>query len=245
MAQNIPENYSIRISSRARYVRLNISLGQGIVVVVPKNMSQRQIEKVVPQFVREKKQWISRAFEKLWAQNQVIPSLEHCPLPEQVFLNALAQVFTLQYNHVKNVSLSITQDSDSHLIIRGDVSMKKKLFALLEQFFKDYARHSLQQRLDELSRKFSLPYNRLTIRAQKTRWGSCSSRKNINLNYRLLFIDSELVDYILLHELTHTIHMNHSTSFWSTLEKFVPDARLKDKQVNEAGKTLPCWIYHQ
>jgi predicted metal-dependent hydrolase len=77
----------------------------------------------------------------------------------------------------------------------------------------------------------SLPYNRVSIRGQKTRWGSCSSDKNINLNYKLLFLEPEFVKYIIIHELCHTIHLNHSREFWQLVGDFYPDYRDIRKQI--------------
>lgn len=243
--KQLVEPYSIRISNRAKFIRLHVSLAKGLVVVVPKGMTRRQIDKLVPEFVKEKKQWIRGAFEKLRGQQPLFPAIEHCPLPEQVLLTALEQTFTIDYCPCQEDSVSLIQEPKHTLKISGNLHDKNEVFFLLERFFKEYARFYLQKRLDELSKQFRLPYNRLTIRAQKTRWGSCSSQKNINLNYRLIFIDKGLVDYIMLHELSHTIHMNHSKLFWATLETLMPGARKLDKQVNQAAKTLPCWIFHK
>ncbi len=243
--QQLLQQCSIRISSRAKYMRLSVSLEKGIVVVVPKTMSRRQFEKLIPEFVKDKQYWINDAIEKLQAQKRSRPSIEHCSLPEAVSLPALEQVFSITYDYLPGSSLKLLHQNSYQLRITGDLNSKKEVFALLEHFFKDYARYFLQQRLDQLSQKSGLTYNRLTIRAQKTRWGSCSAKKNINLNYRLLFIKKSLLDYILLHELVHTVHMNHSKAFWSSLASLIPDARSRDKQVNQISASLPCWIFYK
>lgn len=243
--KQLVELYSIRISNRAKYIRLHVSLAKGLVVVVPKGMTRRQIDKLVPEFVKEKKQWIRDAFEKLQGLQPVIPVIEHCHLPEQVVLKALEQVFIIDYCLCQEDPVSLVQEAKHTLKICGNLHNTNEVFFLLERFFKEYARFYLQKRLDELSKQFCLPYNRLTIRAQKTRWGSCSNQKNINLNYRLIFIAKEQMDYIMLHELSHTIHMNHSKLFWATLETLMPGARKTDKQVNQAVKSLPCWIFYK
>ena len=85
--------------------------------------------------------------------------------------------------------------------------------------------------LDELSQKINLPYNKATIRGQKTKWGSCSRQNNINLNYKLLFLESELVGYIIIHELCHTKYLNHSKEFWQLVAKFIPHHRDLRKQL--------------
>ena len=91
------------------------------------------------------------------------------------------------------------------------------------------ARKYLPVRLSELSRKHQIPYNRVIIKNNKTRWGSCSQKNNINLSLHLMRLPDHLIDYILLHELAHTIHKNHGRRFWQGMEKICPDARTLDK----------------
>lgn len=246
-SEQLLKEYSIRVSSRAKYMRLTISLEKGLVVVVPKSMNQRRMATLIPEFVRDKQQWLNAAIEKLHARRQLKPDIEHCQLPEKISLIASGHIFSITYCSLPKAegSLILRQRDKYALEISGAAENKQQVFVLLEAFFKDYARTYLKLGLDKLSHEFNLPYNRLTIRAQKTRWGSCSSKKNINLNYRLLFIEKNLLDYILLHELVHTVHMNHSKAFWLYFESLMPDARRRDKQVNQMGKNLPCWIFHK
>lgn len=229
-------------------MRLTVSLDKGIEVVVPDSMSRRQMNKFIPQFVKDRQLWISEAIEKLQAKNALRKTIEQCQLPEEIILPAIDQIFAVNYLpdsavHQSQTMLQLLHKGEFQLEFRGNVNNKKQVFALLEGFFKDYARYYLTQKLEQLSCQLNLPYNRLTIRAQKTRWGSCSAKKNINLNYRLLFIDEELLDYIVLHELIHTVHMNHSKAFWTCLESFMPDARRRDKKINQVVNELPCWIH--
>jgi predicted metal-dependent hydrolase len=78
-----------------------------------------------------------------------------------------------------------------------------------------------------------IQYNRITIRSQKTRWGSCSSAGNLNFNIRLADVPEELLDYVIVHELAHRREMNHSTDFWKIVEREIPDWRERRKRLKE------------
>jgi predicted metal-dependent hydrolase len=82
------------------------------------------------------------------------------------------------------------------------------------------AQDELFERLGYFSKKHKLPYNRAAFRCQKTRWGSCSGQNNISLNINIAFLPEHLQDYILLHELCHIWHKNHSKAFWTQLDKY-------------------------
>ena len=89
------------------------------------------------------------------------------------------------------------------------------------------AQEDLFSRLDYFSDKYNLPYRRVSFRNQKTRWGSCSSQNNISLNINIAYLPEKLQDYILLHELCHIRHKNHSKKFWAEMDKYV-GGRSKD-----------------
>ena len=98
---------------------------------------------------------------------------------------------------------------------------------------RDQARHRLIERLEELARKHGFTYNRVFIRDQKTRWGSCSSANNINLNVNLVRLPEDLRDYVLLHELVHTEHKNHGPTFWRALDRLVGDGKRLQRQLRQ------------
>ena len=103
----------------------------------------------------------------------------------------------------------------------------------LPKIDREEARKNLEKRLSELAEKHNFRYNCVSIRSQRTRWGSCSSKDNISLNMKLLHLPQQLIDYILLHELVHTRVKNHSKDFWNELETVVPNARTVDEQLRE------------
>lgn len=101
------------------------------------------------------------------------------------------------------------------------------------------ARRKLLNRLEELAEWSGFDYNKVFIRNQKTRWGSCSTHNNINLNIKLAMLPDELIDYVILHELLHTRVKNHSRKFWGELDRLV-GCRAKElaKQLKEYGLGL-------
>jgi hypothetical protein len=90
---------------------------------------------------------------------------------------------------------------------------------------KERARALVEERLKELNQIYNFSFNKIAIRDQQTRWGSCSSNRNLNFNYRVLFLPDELVDYLIVHELCHLQEMNHSRNFWELVERGIPGYR--------------------
>ena len=121
--------------------------------------------------------------------------------------------------------------------IRRVEQQQRETAAQLPEIDRRKARRAIIARLEELAREHGFCYGRVSVRNQKTRWGSCSSEGNINLNVNLVRLPEELRDYVLLHELVHTRIINHSARFWAELDRYVGDAkglrrRLKEHQLN-------------
>jgi len=117
-----------------------------------------------------------------------------------------------------------------------DLSLVTKL---LNQWCRKKAAIIFKNMLENLAEIHGFHYHRLTIRAQKTRWGSCSSKKNINLNCKLLFMPKEVVEYVMIHELCHTVEMNHSSAFWALVEDCDPKYHENKHQLRVLGQRIP------
>jgi len=100
------------------------------------------------------------------------------------------------------------------------------------------AKRKLSRRLKYLAEKHGFTYNRVFIRNQRTRWGSCSQKNNISLNMKLVRLPGELMDYVILHELTHTRYKNHSNDFWAELDRIVGNGKGMDARLKEYGLGL-------
>ncbi len=90
---------------------------------------------------------------------------------------------------------------------------------------KEYAREHILRKVEYFNAFYNFSYNRISIKNQKSRWGSCSSRKNINFNFRLINIPEHLADYVVVHELCHLAELNHAKAFWDLVAIAMPDYR--------------------
>lgn len=115
------------------------------------------------------------------------------------------------------------ENSPSGLLLRGSEEEYQQ--------YKEAARTLVHRRLEELNQVYGFEYGRVSIRNQRTRWGSCSAKGNLNFNYRIVFLTPQQQDYIVAHELCHLQQMNHSPAFWELVEQAIPNARVIAREV--------------
>src|SRR5262249_60276321 len=118
-----------------------------------------------------------------------------------------------------------------------------KLRAALRSWLLRAARARLEPRVATRAQSMGVRYSQVSIRRQRSRWGSCSVRGTISLNACLLFQRPEVVDYLIAHELTHGKHMNHSKRFWQAVERNCPDWRALDRELLLGWRRVPRWIF--
>ena len=112
------------------------------------------------------------------------------------------------------------------------------LDAAQEKELRERAKSVLAQRTAYFARQVGVTYGRITVRDQKTRWGSCSQTGNLNFNFRLILAPLEVLDYVVVHELCHRRQMNHSTQFWQEVAQVLPDYRKRKAWLTENGWRL-------
>lgn len=134
------------------------------------------------------------------------------------------------------------QASDELLVISGDSGSAQQLKDALRRWLMARAQVVLGEHLADCAREFGFAYQRLSIRRQRTRWGSCSTRGTISLNCCILFQPPEVLRYLLIHELSHTRHMNHSRAFWECVARCCPDYRALDRQLLDGWRRVPSWV---
>lgn len=107
---------------------------------------------------------------------------------------------------------------------------------------KETARTLVHARLAHWNQFYGHTYNRVAIRNQRSRWGSCSSKQNLNFNYKLIFLPIELVDYVIVHELCHLKHFNHSDAFWSAVAETITDYEIKKQHLRMISLTMNRYV---
>lgn len=235
-ADDVPD-YVVRISARARHMQLKVSPSARVEVVVPRGADHR----LVPAFVAEHREWLRKTLTKLHQARADDRSLSD-PRPRQVLLPAAAEAWQVEYGvGPTSRARSVSGAQAPTLRVGGPDGAAWR--AALRAWLSRRARAVLLPWLDDLSVELGLPFEGVSVRAQKTRWGSCSARRHISLNRALLFLPAPVVRYLLVHELCHTVYMNHSRRYWQLVARCEPDYRALDARLGAAWREIPLWAY--
>jgi len=229
-----PPKYTLQRSPRAKRIIFKIVPGRGLEVVVPKRCALKHVEPCMEQA----RAWIEKEMAVFYLEQRKRTDML---LPESIHLEAFDEEWLVTYQEapLKNMKLKAIGNM---LLIRGDVQSKEKCYQAISKWAKQYARFRLPPWLRELSEKHQLSLNQISIRDQKGRWGSCSIEKNINLNYKLIFMPKHVAEHILLHELCHTVHLNHSVRFHALLKTVDPDYEVNYRLAKKAQSFVPIWL---
>src|SRR3990167_7289113 len=218
MINNIP--YQLRYRLRARHVRLKITPHIGLEIVVPKKFNIQEI----PSILEKHQEWIKRTLSSL-------PPVEEKTLPSALNLAAISQQWTIHYVERPIHSIKVLEKEENQLVLQGNVHDKALVEKALKKWLCHHANQYFHVWLDEVSQRSNLPYKSLSIRYTRSRWGSCSTKKTISLSARLLFLKPELVEHIMIHELCHTVHFNHSKQFWKLFESLQENYKDLKKEI--------------
>ena len=139
-----------------------------------------------------------------------------------------------------NTSYSITHHNAS-LVIEGEKVYLNPLMAKLQSddFYKERAKEYLPDRVEYWKEEMDLSFNSLGFRLAKKRWGSCNSKKHISLNPYMMKLSYKMIDYIIVHELSHLVHLNHSKEFYQCVQKYIPDYLSIEKEIRKVSLHLP------
>ncbi|MBE7437856.1 MAG: DUF45 domain-containing protein [Spirochaetales bacterium] len=234
----LPE-YRIKISKKAKYISLKFSLLDGLEVIVPQN--KRLPRKSIQNILTEGRTWIEFTRKRINRQRSELKKRDLYTLPRKMQLLAAGRTITVQYRFTKDRGVQLEEAGDV-LKLTGAVRDAAACRLAFRRWMSALAYATFAPILEDVSQRTGLSYKRLVMRGQKTRWASCSSMGTISLNFKLLFLRPETVRYVMLHELCHTVHMNHSRDFWELVSRFQPDYVAMEQELHIASRHMPLWV---
>lgn len=238
MKTAIPE-YSVRQSPKARNLRLKVTREDGLVVVVPKGYE----EKKIPALLKQKKVWIAESMKRIGETKRFLEPKPVKHLPDAVRLVALGETWAVTYREdTSHTGLRLRAESGK-LAISGPDLNREAVIRKLKDWLRLKVREGLFPVAKTLATKRHLKLSGLLVKSQRTRWASCSAQRNLSLNTKLLFLSPDLVRYVVIHELCHTVHMNHGSEFWRLVASHEPGYKALDQALREAWKNVPQWVF--
>jgi predicted metal-dependent hydrolase len=224
--------WSVRQSARARRLSVRVFRNGGVEIVVPPRTPARRVS----EFVSEHREWIQRQ------QRRASPAADW-PLPPQLL--TLASIGE-QWRCIAlpgDAPVRLREIGVGQLQLIGRLDDRERLRRVLANWLMQRARLRFEAPLRALALEMGVQPGRLQVRCQRSRWGSCSRRGTISLNSCLLFQRPEVLRYLMVHELSHLRHMNHSARFWAEVARHEPAWKALDRELLNSWRRVPSWIF--
>ncbi|HEY8291767.1 MAG TPA: SprT family zinc-dependent metalloprotease [Thermomicrobiales bacterium] len=219
--------YTLTISQRARHPRLIVAPDTGLRVVMPVGYDRHRLRS----FILHRQGWVLKHLDR-FAALPAAPAPDG-PLPEQIaFLGA---VHTICVAVVPGRRATVVHDGQTFAITVPEAMSARPA---LEAWLRAAARFAIASQVASRAAEMGLAYDRVAIRDQKTRWGSCSRAGNLNFNWRLVLAPSAVLDYVVVHELAHRVEMNHSARFWRIVARYCPTYNEQRAWLRNQGAAL-------
>jgi predicted metal-dependent hydrolase len=221
----------VRLSPRAKRLLFKSSLKKGVEIIIP----HRANPAWVAEMTENKIQWIKFAQQHTReGRGQLNPT--------QIELKALEETWSVDYVQSAEIPKGLLVNGQHNLTVGVNPKDVFDVARKLQVWFHQKARASLLPWLTSLAEDRGLRFEKLYVKNQVSRWGSCSKKRNINLNRNLLFIPKHLVEYVLHHELTHLEHLNHSGRFWSSFNRVLPNCKELQRELRSLNANdMPLW----
>lgn len=226
--------FSVRQSSRAKRLSIKVYPRGRVEVVVPRRTRPAEVRL----FVTENQEWIDNARRSFASDHPAEPFA----LPDVVYLKSIDQVVRVRYRTEQGRNSVRYRFSHGVLTLSGSTDDDKLCVNALRRWLTTMAKQAFEPRIRALALRTEAPFKKIQVRCQRTCWGSRSSSGTISLNLCLLFLDPELTRYLMIHELCHGRHMNHSKRFWKLVARYEPEYRDLDRRLGESWRSVPTWL---
>ena len=229
-------SYTLKRSPRARCVRLEVREGTGLTVVIPRSYRLQRLDELL----KGKQTWILRNLARCDRTTSLSTAGEIRSGDTVPYLGTELRVIECPADGCAP-GISLMQNE---LVVSG-ASDRERLHLLLERWYRVQAAQVIKQRVDLLVTRLGLSYRRIIIRGQRTRWGSCSHKGNLSFNWRLIMAPEPVIDYVIVHEVTHLKELSHSKRFWKLVAEECPGWREHRKWLDEHGAELNARLVPQ
>lgn len=229
-------DFAIRYSPRARSARLRLSAREGLIVVVPLGLQRERVQ----QIVSSKRDWIAARLADINAVRHLIPQ-PAAVRPQAFDLPALAETWRVEYREMRRSTVGAKTDQPGRVVVFGAVDDIDACHAALRRWLARRASEALPPWLARVASQCGQKPSDVSIKNQRTRWGSCARSGRISLNCKLLFLPRDLVRYVMVHELCHLVEPNHSHRFWTHVRALERGADARHGQMRDAWKLVPAW----
>jgi len=232
----------VRYSMRAKRLSLSVHHDGNVEVLAPAKKFRKPAMARIEKFISDNKNWITDTQAKYLSKTKSTNSNTSSIRPTEIDLPFVNEKWRIVYTHnVKRLKEHNNDSAGSWLELPISKS-DHDIAILLGKWLKKKAEVVMQPILSELSDQTELRFRKLSVRGQKTRWGSCSAKGNISLNYCILFLSPRFGRYVMLHELCHLQEFNHSKHFWALVKRYEPQYKKIDKTINDYWMQLPKWL---
>ena len=232
-------NFGVRHSPRAKNLRLKVTREAGLLVVVPKGYDEKRI----PALLKQKRIWIADALRRVGETRRFLEPQPVVHLPDTVQLVALGETWPVIYRGGESHTGIRLRADKGILVVSGLDLNRDAVIGKLKDWLRTKVREGLFPLAEKLAGKHHLKLGGLMVKSQRTRWASCSAQRNLALNTKLLFLSPDLVRYAMIHELCHTVHMNHGPEFWRLVAAHEPSYKALDQTLRDAWKAVPPWAF--
>ncbi len=226
--------FSVRVSGRAKRLSIKVYPRGRVEVVVPRRTRAAEVQA----FVSENRDWIRTTRESFAKSHPTEPFA----LPNRIVLPGIGRSTRVQYRSRSGAKTVGYRQHGDVLVLSGRIADDQLCVAALKRWLVSVAKKALEPRLRALATQTGSPFKKMQVRGQRTCWGSHSSTGTVSVNYCLLFLDPSLLRYLMIHELCHARHMNHSRRFWQFVGRFEPEYRHLDRQLAESWQQIPTWL---
>lgn len=231
--------HTVRVSERARRVRLVVNPRDGLVVVVPRGFPSAR----VPEVLRSHAAWIERTLARTAERRDRLAAAGDAAPPERVEMPGVGVSWEVVLRPGPGASVRASA-REGVLTLSGAVEDPDAVRAALRRAVAAVARERLPLALGGIEAETGWRASRVTIRRQRTRWGSCTAAAALSLNESLVFLPPRLVRFVLVHELAHTKRLDHSPAFWALVERHQADWREARRELRDAWRHVPAWAEH-